>query len=85
MVSKAFACTYADECDCVISATNMLTKKADRTTQAINKMRVVQELRRNPQRSKELYSLYAGTLSRDLSIPDGNQASNTGVTQLAIG
>ncbi|KAH7729202.1 hypothetical protein AAVH_03582 [Aphelenchoides avenae] len=51
MVSKAFACTYPDECDFLVLASNMLTENADLTKSFYNKMLVVQTLQTNAYRA----------------------------------
>lgn len=75
MVAKAFAFTVADDFTDIFCAPNLLTGVVDSPAQYINKIKVVQALRENPQRAKEFYALYAGEMRRDEEIPEGLQYS----------
>lgn len=72
LVSKAFACSYADDFDGLIMSSNLISKRMDRKTQFFNKVRIVQTLLRNPHRAQELYALYAGDMPRDEVTPEGS-------------
>lgn len=76
LVSKAFSFSIRNMTDennnsnkSVIMSINLITKRADGDmTQGLNLVETVQTLKCNPQRAKELYSLYAGDLDRSENI-----------------
>uniref|UniRef100_A0A914EKB5 SET domain-containing protein n=1 Tax=Acrobeloides nanus TaxID=290746 RepID=A0A914EKB5_9BILA len=72
LVSKAFNLTYdQDRNNSHLIPYNMLTKEMDTGVEAVNILETVQALKRNPQRTRELYDLYAGDCNRDEEIPEG--------------
>ena len=78
MVSKAFSISIKklrDENNNIQKSSlfclNLITNKIDTETKTLNLIETVQNLRNNPQRAKELYSLYTGDLNRSEEIPNG--------------
>uniref|UniRef100_A0A915D845 Uncharacterized protein n=3 Tax=Ditylenchus dipsaci TaxID=166011 RepID=A0A915D845_9BILA len=70
LVSKAFSVAYKDELpNADVFCLNLLTNKADRSSQALNIIRTMQTLKCNPEMAADLYALFAGNLSRDHRIP----------------
>ena len=82
LVSKAFSFSMRNMTDTnnnnineidkkLVFCINLITNKADKDTQGVNLVETVQNLKCNPQRAKELYSLYAGDLDRNNKIDSG--------------
>jgi tetratricopeptide (TPR) repeat protein len=72
MVSKAFSISFMNEIDnSFILAVNLITKIAGTNTQAINIAKTVDNLKKNPRLTQQLYSLYSGQVDRNVNIKNG--------------
>ncbi|KAI6177647.1 SET domain-containing protein [Aphelenchoides bicaudatus] len=70
-VSKAFAIGYQKDHRGYLMAVNLIRDHADGAANKLQMIRVMEKLRKNPSRAKEVYSLFAGKLPRDENIPEG--------------
>jgi hypothetical protein len=52
-------------------AVNLIQETADGMANKLQMIHAIEQLRKNPQRAKELYSLYAGDSFNDEEIPEG--------------
>lgn len=70
-VSKAFASGYQQDAVQPLMSINMISNKADGIANKLQMIRAVDNLRKNPQMTREVYSLYAGDLPLDEEISEG--------------
>lgn len=70
-MSKAFAAGRQEDEMCWLMAMNMIQKRADGMAHKLQVVHTIDQLRKNPQRATELYSLYAGESVEQEEIPEG--------------
>jgi tetratricopeptide (TPR) repeat protein len=71
MVSKAFSISFMNEIDGSILLANLITKKGGKNTDALNITKTVDNLKKNPRLTQQLYSLYSGQVDRNVKIRNG--------------
>lgn len=71
MVSKAFAVGYRHDFFGTLICINLIRKKMDTASQKFEILRTIENLRKNPQMTKEVYALYAGDSMPKEEIPEG--------------
>ncbi|KAH7713021.1 TPR domain protein [Aphelenchoides avenae] len=64
-------CSSSRRSNEVLILYNIVNETVERNAQLLCKIGIIQALQRNPQQAQDVYSLYAGKLTRDVLIPEG--------------
>jgi hypothetical protein len=70
-VSKAFSAGYKKDSPCNLFVINMIRKVVDGAANALQVIRTIENLRKNPKRGDEFYKMYTDDLSLNAEISEG--------------